>query len=71
MAMTLREFAERSKGRRENEQRATCAYCGKPLREMKTGSRPTTRGRACSDCYFKEMGRWIAKHPINMPAHKK
>ena len=44
-----------------------CVYCGKPLREMKTGSRPTSRGRSCSDCYFREMGKWIAAHPIRVP----
>jgi hypothetical protein len=83
MPITMKEFAARFEQRQREAQETTkatdavgadnvvssarCVYCGKPIREMQTGSRPTTKGRSCSDCYFGEMGKWVAKHPIYVP----
>jgi len=43
---------------------AHCAYCGVLLQETITGNRKAPQGRACSDCYYEEIGKGIEEHPI-------
>jgi hypothetical protein len=43
---------------------ARCAYCGVLLQETITGNRKAPRGRACSDCYYEEIGKGIEDHPV-------
>lgn len=43
---------------------ATCVYCGVKLQEAITGNRKAPLGRACSDCYYEEIGKLIESHPI-------
>jgi hypothetical protein len=44
--------------------RTTCAYCGIVLQEAITGNRKAPRGRACSDCYYEQIGEGIERHPV-------
>lgn len=45
-----------------------CATCDIPLQETITGNRPLKDGRhLCSDCYFDEMDKEVALHPIITP----
>ena len=44
-----------------------CRSCHRPLQETITGCRKTRRGYLCSDCYFKELGEGVERHPIGIP----
>lgn len=43
---------------------STCAYCGIVLQEAITGNRKAPKGRACSDCYYDQIGEGVEQHPI-------
>jgi hypothetical protein len=65
MAIPLTELIENPSKLDELEQaQLCCAYCGVPLQETVTGNRKTPRGRACSDCYYEQLGVAIEEHPI-------
>ena len=65
MAIALTELIKNPKRVDELVQfQSTCAYCGIPLQETITGNRKTPKGRACSDCYYEQIGEGIEQHPI-------
>ncbi len=45
----------------------SCAKCERRLQETITGYRNTAKGPMCSDCYFEELGAFVAAHPIALP----
>lgn len=49
---------------------STCANCGIWLQDSVTGSHDTDKGPVCSDCYFKEWGDMVEKHPISSPRRR-
>jgi hypothetical protein len=65
MAIALTELIEHPEKVDELVQaQEHCAYCGVLLQETITGNRKTPRGRACSDCYYEQIGEGIEQHPI-------
>jgi hypothetical protein len=47
-----------------------CAKCGIWLQESVTGSRDTSNGPMCSDCYFEEWGAIVERYPISTPRRR-
>jgi hypothetical protein len=65
MAIPGRDFIARfDAGEIHHGDQCRCADCRTPIQETLTGNRHTDHGRVCSDCYFHEMGEWVATHPI-------
>ena len=65
MAISLSELiADPAKMDEKVQDQATCAYCGVLLQETITGSRKAPKGRACSDCYYEEIGKGIEENPV-------
>jgi len=48
-------------------QEESCTYCPHPIPPHETGLYSTADGASCSDCYFKDFGEEIEKHPIYNP----
>ena len=44
-----------------------CSVCGKPIQEHSDEMYEIRNGLVCQNCYYKELGGFIAKHPIGTP----
>lgn len=65
MALQLKELAANPRLLEDLRARGqSCSKCGTPLQETLTGKRRLSRGDACSDCFYEELGALVEQHPI-------
>jgi hypothetical protein len=68
MAIKLSELAKMTDEQIRNLSPGTkCVACGCRIQRTITGEQQTSDGPVCDDCYYKQLGEVIDKHPLGLP----